>query len=68
MAIVMDNASNNDMMMEAIENLCCMAGINFSAKQAHMHCMPHTIHLAAIKVSLHHDLANKNMYLPINSF
>ena len=31
MAIVMDNASNNDTMMEVIENLCCMAGINFSA-------------------------------------
>ena len=49
----MDNASNNDTMMEVIEDQCCMAGIKFSAKEARMHCMPHTIHLAAIKVSLH---------------
>ena len=53
MAIVMDNASNNDTMMEAIEDRCFMAGIKFSAKQARMRCMPHTIHLAAIKVGLH---------------
>jgi hypothetical protein len=52
MAIVMDNDSNNDTMIEAIENQCCIAGIKFSAKQARMHSMPHSIHLAAIKASL----------------
>jgi hypothetical protein len=52
MAVMMDNASNNDTMMEAIEDRCRNAGIEFSAKQARMRCMPHTIHLAAIKVSL----------------
>lgn len=66
MAIVMDNASNNDTMMEAIENQCVIAGIKFSAKQARMRCMPHTIHLAAIKVSLH--FAAQNMYILIKSF
>ena len=50
MAIMMDNASNNDTMMEAIEDRCHAAGIQFSAAQARMRCMPHTIHLAAIKV------------------
>jgi len=50
MAIMMDNASNNDTMMEAIESRCHEAGIEFSAQKSRMHCMPHTIHLAAIKV------------------
>ena len=50
MAIMMDNASNNDTMMEAIESRCHEAGIKFSAQKSCMHCMPHTIHLAAIKV------------------
>ena len=37
-------------MMEAIERRCHQAGIEFRAKDAQMQCMPHTIHLAAIKV------------------
>ncbi|KAF8233897.1 hypothetical protein L208DRAFT_1264455, partial [Tricholoma matsutake] len=49
-AIMMDNASNNDMLMEALESLCQGAGITFSASVACMQCMPHTIHLAAIKL------------------
>jgi hypothetical protein len=49
-AIMMDNASNNDTMMKCIETRCCGAGIEFHADQARMRCMPHTIHLAAIKV------------------
>ena len=51
MAIMMDNTSNNDTMMEAIESQCHEAGIEFSAKKSRMHCMPHTIHLVAIKVN-----------------
>jgi len=51
MAIMMDNASNNDTMMEAIESRCHEAGIEFSAQKSRMRCMPHTIHLAAIKVN-----------------
>jgi G:T-mismatch repair DNA endonuclease (very short patch repair protein) len=50
MAIMMDNASNNDTMMEAIESRFHEAGIEFSAQKSRMRCMPHTIHLAAIKV------------------
>ena len=48
--IMMDNASNNDTMMESIESQCCEAGIKFSAQKSHLHCMPHTIPLVAIKV------------------
>ena len=47
---MMDNASNNDMMLDAIEACCFEEGIDFSATQAWMRCMPHTIHLACIKV------------------
>ena len=46
----MDNASNNDTLMEALESRCLNAGIEFSASAARMRCIPHTIHLAAIKV------------------
>ncbi|KAF8817342.1 hypothetical protein BYT27DRAFT_7075321, partial [Phlegmacium glaucopus] len=49
-AIMMDNASNNDTLMEALESRCEGAGIEFSASAARMRCMPHTIHLAAIKL------------------
>ncbi|KAF8798661.1 hypothetical protein BYT27DRAFT_7122774 [Phlegmacium glaucopus] len=49
-AMMMDNASNNDMLMEALESRCHDAGIEFSAAAARMQCMPHTIHLAAIKL------------------
>ena len=47
---MMDNASNNDTMLDAIEARCFEEGIDFSATQARMRCMPHTIHLACIKV------------------
>ncbi|EDR01432.1 uncharacterized protein LACBIDRAFT_311023 [Laccaria bicolor S238N-H82] len=50
MAIMMDNASNNDTIMEAIESWCCAAGIKLSAQKSCMHCMPHTIHIVAIKL------------------
>ncbi|KAF8237820.1 hypothetical protein L208DRAFT_1245739, partial [Tricholoma matsutake] len=48
--IMMDNASNNDTLMEALESRSQGAGIEFSASVARMQCMPHTIHLVAIKV------------------
>ncbi|KAF8506459.1 hypothetical protein JB92DRAFT_3200979, partial [Gautieria morchelliformis] len=46
-AIVADNASNNDTMMEALSMLCAKEGILFSAHEA---WIPHTVHLAALKV------------------
>lgn len=48
--MMMDNASNNDTMIEAIESRCHEAGVKFSARKSRMRCMPHTIHLAALKV------------------
>ncbi len=49
-AFVMDNTSNNDTMVEAIECKCTVASIAFSARESRLCCMPHTVHLAALKV------------------
>ncbi|KIL55008.1 hypothetical protein M378DRAFT_201131 [Amanita muscaria Koide BX008] len=49
-AFVMDNASNNDTLLDSIEARCEAVGIKFSAKQARLRCMPHTCHLAALKL------------------
>jgi hypothetical protein len=56
MAVMMDNASNNDTLMEALENKCHAAGIDFRASDSRMRCIPHTIHLAAIKVKFNCQL------------
>jgi len=49
-AIVMDNASNNNTLMTSLERRCHERGVPFSAQDARMRCMPHTVHLAAIKL------------------
>ena len=53
MAVMMDNASNNDTLVEALESKCHEAGDEFSASDSRMRCIPDNIHLAAIKASLH---------------
>ncbi|KAM5546301.1 hypothetical protein V8D89_000427 [Ganoderma adspersum] len=50
MAINCDNATSNDTLIAEIESLCHEHGIRFSAKQAQMHCVPHTIHLSALEL------------------
>jgi hypothetical protein len=52
MAFVMDNATNNDTMIEEIEDMSITEGIDFSARRSRLRCMPHTVHLAALKVHL----------------
>jgi hypothetical protein len=47
----MDNATNNDTMIEVFEEKCQAKAINFSAIDSRIRCMPHTAHLAALKVS-----------------
>ena len=49
MAFMLDNASNNDTFVDGIESRCNKAGIPFNSPWAKLQCMPHTIHLAAIK-------------------
>ena len=49
---MLDNASNNDTFVDGIEHCARKAGVSFNASWARLHCMPHTIHLTAIKVYL----------------
>jgi hypothetical protein len=50
-AIVSDNASNNDTMMAGIQRRCRLRNIAFDSKKARIRCIPHTIQRAALKVS-----------------
>ncbi|KAJ6524994.1 hypothetical protein B0H19DRAFT_864537, partial [Mycena capillaripes] len=50
LTIVMDNASNNDTMPEHFQSMCEERGIEFDAVESRIRCMPHTAHLAAIKL------------------
>jgi len=47
----MDNASNNDTMIEHLEALLEQDSVDFNPLHARMRCMPHTVHLAALEVS-----------------
>jgi hypothetical protein len=49
-AIVCDNASNNDTLVEALARYCTKEGIRFNAVEARLRCMPHTVHLSALKL------------------
>ncbi|KAG9226778.1 hypothetical protein CCMSSC00406_0009676 [Pleurotus cornucopiae] len=49
-AIVMDNASNNNTLMEALEAHHHAEGFIFNANHARLWCIPHTVHLAALKL------------------
>ncbi|KAJ7760675.1 hypothetical protein DFH07DRAFT_740646, partial [Mycena maculata] len=49
-AFVMDNATNNDTLVEEFGSICKERNIRFSTTDARMRCMPHTIHLSALKV------------------
>jgi hypothetical protein len=53
-AIVSYNASNNDTMMEFLEDRFMLAGAEFNASAARVRCIPHTINLAANKVHVVH--------------
>ncbi|KAI0302923.1 hypothetical protein BC826DRAFT_881232, partial [Russula brevipes] len=47
---MLDNASNNNTMVESIKERAALEGIKLDAAWARLRCMPHTIHLAAIKL------------------
>ncbi|KAJ7640480.1 hypothetical protein DFH06DRAFT_1000691, partial [Mycena polygramma] len=49
-SFVMDNASNNDTMTQHFQQKCEEEGIEFDAEEARIRCMPHTAHLAALKL------------------
>lgn len=50
LAVVMDNASNNNTLMEALEAHHRAEGLTCNASHARLRCIPHTIHLAALKL------------------
>jgi hypothetical protein len=69
MAFMMDNATNNDTLIESIEQKCIEEGIPFSAEHSRLRCMPHTVHLAVLQVwgvilssapSLYHFTASRS--------
>ena len=47
---MLDNASNNDTMVDGIASRVAKEGIELNAGWARLRCLPHTIHLAAVKV------------------
>ncbi|KAJ6568575.1 hypothetical protein B0H19DRAFT_938552 [Mycena capillaripes] len=49
-AFVMDNATNNDTLVQSFERRCRKNGFKFSVKDGRMRCLPHTIHLSALKL------------------
>ncbi|KAE9406051.1 hypothetical protein BT96DRAFT_811617, partial [Gymnopus androsaceus JB14] len=51
LAFMMDNASNNDTLVEAIEQKCNILNIPFKATHSRLRCMPHTVHLAVLRAS-----------------
>jgi hypothetical protein len=56
---MLDNASNNDTMIEGIQKRAASEGIKINAAWARLRCMPHTIHLAAIKVNQVHCMDSR---------
>ena len=48
---MMDNASNMDTLVDGIAKRALAAGIKFNTIWARLRCMPHTVHLSALKVS-----------------
>ena len=48
---MLDNASNNDTLVEGIQKRAQAEGIYINAIWARLRCMPHTVHLSAVKAS-----------------
>jgi len=55
---MMDNATNNNMLAEGIEQCSTEAGVHFFAMDSWMRCMLHTVHLAVLKVRVHTSAAH----------
>ncbi|KAG1753352.1 hypothetical protein EDB19DRAFT_1627207, partial [Suillus lakei] len=50
MGVVCDNATNNDTLLESLENRCAAEGIEFSHMKARIRCLPHIVHLSAMRL------------------
>lgn len=62
-AFMLDNASNNDTMVDGIADRARKEGIILNAKWMCLRCLPHTIHLAAVKVSWEYMCPLQNIIL-----
>jgi hypothetical protein len=51
MGIMTDNASNNNTMVDGIVARAKNQGISMNGNWVRLRCMPHTVHLAALKVN-----------------
>ncbi|KAJ7455098.1 hypothetical protein FB451DRAFT_942004, partial [Mycena latifolia] len=60
LTFVMDNASNNDTMASHFQKKCEERNIEFDAEEARIRCMPHTAHLAALKLLESIGVINKS--------
>ncbi|KIK20369.1 hypothetical protein PISMIDRAFT_105882, partial [Pisolithus microcarpus 441] len=45
--VTMDNAENNNTMMEALEKLIHKCNIHFDKKDRHIHCLPHILNICS---------------------
>jgi hypothetical protein len=52
MAFMTDNASNNDTLIDGIVELAKQQGISLNGDWIRLRCMPHTVHLAGLKVNI----------------
>jgi hypothetical protein len=50
MGVVCNNATNNDTLLESLEEKCAAEGIDFSHKKAWICCLPHIVHLSAMQL------------------
>ena len=48
---MLDNASNNDTLVDGIQQRAQAEGLYINATLARLRCMPHTVHLSAVKAS-----------------
>jgi hypothetical protein len=51
MVFMTDNASNNDTLIDGIVERAWWQGIELKVDWIRLRCMPHTVHLAALKVN-----------------
>ena len=52
MVFMTDNVSNNDTLIDGIVERAKRQGISLNGDWIHLHCMPHTVHLEALKVNI----------------
>jgi hypothetical protein len=52
MAFMTDNAANNNTLVDGIVARAKNQGVSMNGEWVRLRCMPHTVHLAALKVNV----------------